>query len=105
YCQDLRFALEQLKRPVYNTDLAKMDHERENFEQENQMLEKYCDFLLAEAGRLGVELEPYKVIRLYALEHRLPVNAVVDYERLLHEAEALDRAIRKRLYTSDEQRR
>lgn len=105
YCQDLRFALEQLKRPVYNTDLAKMDHERENFEQENQTLEKYCDFLLAEAGRLGVELEPYKVIRLYALEHRLPVNAVVDYERLLHEAEALDRAIRKRLYTSDEQRR
>lgn len=105
YCQDLRFALEQLKRPVYNTDLAKMDHERESYDQENQTLEKYCDFLLAEAGRLGVELEPYKVIRLYALEHRLPVNAVVDYERLLHEAEALDRAIRQRLYTSDEQRR
>ncbi|MEW6517763.1 MAG: (d)CMP kinase [candidate division FCPU426 bacterium] len=104
YCQDLRFALEQLKRPIYSTDLAKMDHERENFDQENQTLEKYCDFLLAEANRLGVELEPYKVIRLYALEHRLPVNAVVDYERLLHEAEALDRAVRQRLYTSDEQR-
>jgi len=104
YCEDLRYALERLKQPLYNMELAKMDHQREAYDEESITLEKYCDFLLLQANRVGIEITPYKVMRLYALEHRLPVNVAVDYEKLLHEAEALDQAIRRKLYTSHEQR-
>ncbi|MCD4813722.1 (d)CMP kinase [bacterium] len=104
YCEDLRYALERLKRPLYNMNLAKMDHKWEEFNNENISLENYCDFLLLEAHTTGVDLEPYKVMRLYSLEHKLPVNAAVDYEKLLQEAETLERAIRKKMYTSYEQR-
>jgi hypothetical protein len=104
YCEDLRYALERLKRPLYNMDLAKMDHKREDYDMETSSLENYCDFLLLEATKVGVELKPFKVMRLYAIDHKLPVTAAVDYEKLLHEAESLDRLIRGKMYSSHEQR-
>jgi|GEM_PF-4792313 len=105
YVEDIRQVLERLKKPLYNNDLAKMDHEREAFVEETMTLEKYCDFLLLQAKSQGLDLAKFPVMKLYALEHKLPVSAAVDYEKLYSDAEDLERAIRATYYTSGDQRR
>ena len=105
YCEDIRDALVRLKKPVYNMGLAKLDHKREEYDYENVTLENYCDFLLGEARKLGIETASFKALTLYAVNHQLPLSATLDYERLLEDAEALDRGLRRKLYTSPDQRR
>ncbi len=104
HCEDLKSALERLKSPLYTMELAKLDHLRQQYDAEGVSLETYCTQLLGEASRLSLPLLPFPVLSLYALEHRLPQQEDADYDRLLADAEGLDRAIRERLYTSPDQR-
>ncbi len=104
YCEDIRDALVRLKKPLYNMGLAKLDHKREEYDYENVTLENYCDFLLGEARKQGIETVPFTALTLYAVNHQLPLSTTLDYERLLEDAEALDRGLRRKLYTSPDQR-
>jgi sugar phosphate isomerase/epimerase/predicted Zn-dependent protease/serine/threonine-protein kinase RIO1 len=104
YVEDLRQVLEKLKKPLYNSDLAKMDHEKETFAQEGMTLEKYCDYLLSLVKAKNLSLAQFPVMKIYSLEHRLPVTAEVDYEKLYSEAEDLERVIRGTYYTSPDQK-
>lgn len=104
YCEEIKSVLERLKAPLYTTDLSKLDHFRQQYDFEANNLETYCNQLLAEARRLGVEISPYTVLAAYAAEHRLPVTASADYGRLQADVEALDLALRDKLYTSPDQR-
>jgi hypothetical protein len=104
YCEDLKAALERLKAPLYTVDLAKLDHLRQEFDFESNNLETYCSQLLAEAQRLGVATAGYPVLTLFAVAHRLPVSTEADYDKLLADAEALDQALREKLYTTPDQR-
>ncbi|MCK5218250.1 hypothetical protein KAR10_01935, partial [bacterium] len=104
YCEDIRDALVRLKKPVYNIGLAKLDHKREEYDYENITLENYCDFLLGEARKQGIETTSYKALARYAMNQQLPLIATLSYEHLLEDAEILDRALRRKLYTSSDQR-
>lgn len=104
YCEDLKNVLERLKAPLYTVELAKLDHLRQQYDAEAVTLETYCTQLLGEASRLDLSVLSFPVLNLYASEHRLPQQEDADYDRLLVDAEGLDRAIRERLYTSPDQR-
>ncbi len=104
HCEDLKTLLEKLKVPLYSTQLAKLDHFREQYDVELITLETYCNFLLEQAKEQGVSLGGFPVLNLYAATHKLPVSTDSDYDKLLSDASDLDRGIRERLYTSQDQR-
>jgi hypothetical protein len=104
YCEDLKAIVEKLKAPLYSTDLAKLDHFREQFEGETVSLETYCVFLLEQGKKQGVPLAPFPRLNLFAQEHRLPLATDSDYDKLVDDAAELDRAVREKLYTSPDQR-
>jgi hypothetical protein len=103
-CEDLKAVLERLKASLYTLDLAKLDHLRQEFDFESNNLETYCSQLLNEAQRLGVATSSFPVLSLYAANHRLPLTAEADYDKLQADAESLDQALREKLYTSPDQR-
>jgi hypothetical protein len=104
YCEDLKNIVEKLKVPLYSTDLAKLDHFREQFEGETISLETYCQFLLDQSRKQGVALANFPHLNLFAQEHRLPTATDSDFDKLVGDAEELDRAVRERLYSSPDQR-
>lgn len=105
YVEDLRFTLNKLKRPLYTTELAKMDHQKERFNYDELSLESYCTYLLGEAGRLGVSYQQYGYLKKFAKDHRMPTQGVVDYENLMQDAYLLEQKLRDKLYTNQDQRR
>ncbi|NTV51480.1 MAG: hypothetical protein HGA76_00500 [Candidatus Firestonebacteria bacterium] len=105
YCGDLKDVIEKLKAPLYSTDLAKVDHFREQFEGETISLETYCQFLLEQSRKQGVALATFPHMNLFAQTQSVPVTTDSDYNKLVDDAADLDQAVRERLYTSPDQRR
>ncbi|MCD4813591.1 hypothetical protein K8S19_07865 [bacterium] len=104
YCYDLREQMDLLKPTIYNSALAAFDRKRVAYRQNTIELTDYCGFLQKQAGKHNLSFSRYPNITAY-LQVKSPVfGRTVDADAFYREIDALDSAIRRSLYTSQQER-
>lgn len=104
YCQDLREGLDEVKGRVYSSALRRFDAKRTAYRQGELDLLRYAAWLQTQARGTRVDLSPFATLNRYLSLGQKVFGLETDPDRLFAELDALDTAIRRRLYTDPAER-
>lgn len=104
YCQDLREIFDALKPEIYSRTLQAVDQARSEYRNGRLDVLAYATRLRRFAVQYGVDLAPYPNLEKYLRLNRNVFGAEVEPDRLFHELDTVDEALRRGLYTTELQR-
>ncbi len=104
YIYDLRGILEEIKTHIYNPALKKHNTKYCSYREGKFDTFHYGAYLHKKAQTHGINLSQYPNLRHYLNSKRSYFTPDIEPEKLFGELDGLDKAIRRRLYTSERQR-